>query len=199
VLGAAGCAPPVLSLSADAEPARVPYLKTLDRWSRVGRIVSVEDLDTPVVVTATLRSRAFQHAFADRYIESYKITDPTERDRIYERERAATDSGLSFWVWTSFHNYQWNDFRPVAGKWRLALVDEAGQSVEASAVDQLTTRDLSQPVLLGAPLDRYSKLWLVRFPAQRSDGQPVVPATAKKIILRAAGPLGQTELTWLLQ
>ena len=32
----------------------------------------------------------------------------------------------------------------------------------------------------------------------RGDGQPLVPAGARKIILRAAGPVGQTDLTWLL-
>jgi len=196
--GATGCAPGPVSLVTDAEPAGTSYGKTLDRWTRVRRANAFAVLDKPVVFTATLRSRAFQRAYAERYLQTFKITTPSERDLIIERERAVTDAGLSFWLRTTFHAYQWNDMRPTAAKWRLVLVDEAGTETLAEAVEPVALKDMNQPLLLGEPLDPYSKLWLVRFPLLRADGQPVLPAGAKKIILRAAGPVGQTDLTWLL-
>lgn len=194
-----GCAPVVVSLTAAAEPAGQSYAKTFERYTRVTRVGSVDDLDTPIVFGATLRTPAFQRAYAEHYIKVYKVNIPGEREMILERERAVTDKGLSLWVRTTFHNYLWNDLRPSAGKWRLVLVDDAGQETPAEAVEPLPIRDLTVPVLLSEPLDAYSKLWLVRFPLQRGDGQPPVPAGARKIILRAAGPIGQTDLTWLLQ
>lgn len=194
-----GCAPVVVSLTADAEPAGTSYPKTFERYTRVTRIGSVSDLDTPIVIGATLRSPAFQRAYAEHYLQAYKVNIPSERQMILERERAAADHGLSFWVRTTFHNYLWNDLRPTAGKWRLVVVDENGMETPAEAIDGLAIRDLTVPVLLSEPLDVYSKMWLVRFPTMRSDGQPLVPAGARKIILRVAGPVGQTDLTWLLQ
>lgn len=197
--GAGGCAPVVVSVTADAEPAGMSYAKTFERYTRVTRIGSVDDLDTPIIIGATLRARAFQRAYAEHYLKAYKINIPAERDKIFERERMAAELGLSFWVRTTFHNHLWNDLRPQTGKWRLVVVDEAGQETPAESIEPLAVRDLTLPVLLEEPLDVYSKLWLVRFPLQRSDGQPLVPAGARKIILRAAGPVGQTDLTWLLQ
>lgn len=194
-----GCAPVVVSLTADAEPAGTSYQKTLERYTRVTRIGSVDDLDTPIVIGATLRSPAFQRAYAEHYLQAYKVNIPSERQMILERERAAADHGVSFWVRTTFHNYLWNDLRPTAGKWRMVVVDENGMETPAEAIDGLAIRDLTVPVLLSEPLDAYSKMWLVRFPTMRSDGQPLVPAGARKIILRVAGPVGQTDLTWLLQ
>lgn len=196
--GVAGCAPGPVNLVADAEPAGTSYDKTLDRWSRVRRANAFAVLDKPVVFTATLRSRSFQRAYAERYLQTYKISTPSERDAVIERERAVTEGGLSFWLRTTFHAYQWNDLRVSAAKWRLVLVDEAGNETMAEAVEPVAIKDMNQPLLLGEPLDPYSKLWLVRFPLLRADGQPVVPAGARKIILRAAGPVGQTDLTWLL-
>ncbi len=192
-----GCAPTVLSLAAESEPAGTRYEKTVDRWTRVKRIGSVDDLDTPIVIAATLRSRAFQRAYAEHYLQTYKVNIQLERDKLIERERAVADLGLSFWVRTTFHNYLWNDLRSQA-KWRVVLVDESGQETPAESIELVALKDLTQPVLLGAALDAYSKLWLVRFPLLRGDGLPLVPAGARKIILRAAGPVGQTDLTWLL-
>jgi hypothetical protein len=194
----AGCAPTVLSLAAEAEPANTSYSKAYDRWTRVGRIGSVADLDTPVLIWATLRSRAFQRAYAERYLQTYNINTVSERDKILERERAASEPGLSFWVRTTFHDYLWNDLKAPAGKWRVMLIDEAGVETVAESIDAVLLKDLTQPVLLSERLDPYSKLWLVRFPALRGDGQPLLPAGARKIRLRAAGPVGQTDLIWLL-
>ena len=197
LLGTSGCAPTVVSLAAEAEPAGTRYPKTVDRWTRIKRIISVDDLDTPIVIAATLRSRAFQRAYAEHYLQTYKVNIQLERDKLIERERAVAELGLSFWVRTTFHNYQWNDLRSQA-KWRVVLVDEAGQETPAESIELVALKDLTQPVLLGEALDAYSKLWLVRFPLLRGDGQQLVPAGARKIILRAAGPVGQTDLTWLL-
>ncbi len=197
LLGAGGCAPTVVSLAAEAEPAGTSYPKTVDRWTRVKRIGSVDDLDTPIVIAATLRSRAFQRAYAEHYLRTYKVNIQLERDKLIERERAVAELGPSFWVRTTFHHYQWNDLRSQA-KWRVVLVDESGQETPAESIELVALKDLTQPVLLGEALDAYSKLWLVRFPLLRGDGQPLVPAGARKIILRAAGPVGQTDLTWLL-
>ena len=44
---------------------------------------------TPIVIGATLRSPAFQRAYAEHYLQAYKVNIPSERQMILERERAA--------------------------------------------------------------------------------------------------------------
>lgn len=197
-LSLAACSPPAVSLRAEAEPAGTSFTKVRDRWSRSGRILSLSQMDTPLLVSATMRSRAFQHAYSDRYLTLYRISDPSERARI-EGEALAASSSVSFWVRSSTHAPSWNDLRISAGRWRLSLVDDEGHQVAPEKVEQVANRDLQQQLeLLGEARDPFEKLWLVQFPAQTSDGLPMPRPTARKIILRVAGPLGQTDLTWAL-
>jgi len=197
-----GCTPPVLNLSSDAEPSGTSYQKTLDRWSRQGRILSKTEFDTTLVVTATLRSRAFQRAYVDQYFRTYAVVDSWERARIETEQTAQTQSGLSLFVLTKTHAASWNDLRLSAGKWRLALLDDQGREVQADRVDAMTTRQAVEQTLLAASPDGgdpFTKLWSVHFPQNASDGKPFPLPAAHKISLRVAGPLGQTELPWLLQ
>lgn len=196
-MGATGCAPATVSLSADAEPPGTSFTKTRDRWSRSGRIISTRDMETSLLVSATMRSRAYQHAYSDRYTKLYRISDPAERARI-EAAALADASSVTFWVRSATYAPRWNDLRPEVGKWRLALLDDEGHEVVAEKVELVSTAEQPRQLeLLDESRDPYGKLWLVRFPAMLGD-QPVPRPTARKIILRVTGPLGQTDLTWAL-
>jgi hypothetical protein len=196
-LGAAGCAPAAVSLSAEAEPPGTSFAKTRDRWSRSGRIISTRDMETSLLVSATLRSRSYQRAYSDRYAKLYRISDPEERARI-EAAALSDARSLTFWVRAATYSPRWNDLRAEAGKWRLVLIDDEGREVVAERVELISTADQPRQLeLLDESRDPYGKLWLVRFPAMLGD-QPVPRPTARKIILRVTGPLGQTDLTWAL-
>ena len=194
-----GCAPPVLSLQSETEPTGTSYEKSRDRWSRHGRVLSNTEFDTQLVVFATLRSRSFQRAYVDQYLKTYSVADPWERARIEKEQAEQTQNGLSLFVLTKTHAPTWNELRLSAGKWRLSLLDDQGHEVQADRIDTLTTRQAIEQTLLGEPTDAFTKLWSVHFPVNASDGKPFPQPSTHKISLRVAGPLGQTELTWLLQ
>jgi len=194
-----GCAPPLLSLSSTADPTGTSYGKSLDRWSRHGRIISQTEFDTQLVVTATLRAPAFQRAYIDKYLKTYAIVDSWEKARVEKEQAEQTQHGLALFLLTKTHSASWNDLRLPAGKWRLSLLDGEGREVQADRVDTLSTRQAVEQTLLGEPTDAFTKLWSVHFPSNASDGQPFPAPSTRKISLRVAGPLGQTELLWLLQ
>lgn len=194
-----GCAAEAVNLSSENDPAGTSYQKSLDRWSRVGRIISKTEFDTQLVVTATLRSKAFQRAYVDKYLKTYAIVDRWEVARVEKEQAEQTQVGLSLFLRSSTHNASWNDLRPQASRWRLSLLDDQGREVQADRVEPMTNRQAVEQTLLADQNDSFTKLWSVHFPEKASDGQPFPIQGARKISLRVAGPLGQTELPWLLQ
>jgi hypothetical protein len=188
-----------VSLREDAEP-RASFAATSERWTRLGRVMATQqELGTGLLLTVTLRSRAFQRAYSERYAAVFRISDPAERARIEGDALASAGPGLSFWIESAAPSASWNDLRSEPGRWRLALLDDEGRELRPEKIEQIPSRDLQQQLeVLGKPRDPYAKLWLVRFPAQTGDGQPLPRPTSRKIILRVAGPLGQTDLTWAL-
>lgn len=198
VLGLVACAPRV-SLREDVDPPNSSFASSNERWTRLGRVLSTRELGTALIFSATLRSRAFQRAYSEHYSKVYRITDPAERARIEGDALAGAGPGLSFWIESAAPTANWNDLRTETGKWRLGLLDDEGRELRPEKIEQVPARDVQQQLeVLGRGRDPYSKLWLVRFPAQTGDGQPLPRPTARKIILRVAGPLGQTDLTWAL-
>jgi hypothetical protein len=198
VLGLSACSPRV-SLREDADPPSSSFASSNERWTRLGRVLSTRELGTALILSATLRSRAFQRAYSGHYAEVYRISDPAERARIEGDALAGAGPGLSFWIESAAPTASWNDLRSEPGKWRLMLLDDEGRELHPEKIEVVPSRELQQQLeVLGRGRDPYSKLWLVRFPAQTGDGQPLPRPTARKIILRVAGPLGQTDLTWAL-
>lgn len=198
VLGLVACSPRV-SLREDVDPPQSSFSSSSERWTRLGRVLSTRELGTALILSATLRSRAFQHAYSEHYAKVYRISDPGERARIEGDALAGAGPGLSFWVESAAPTANWNDLRTEPGKWRLALLDDEGRELRPEKIELVPAREVQQQLeVLGRGRDPYSKLWLVRFPAQTGDGQPLPRPTASKIILRVAGPLGQTDLTWAL-
>lgn len=194
-----GCAAETVSLSSESDPAGTSYQKSLDRWSRVGRVISKTEFDTQIVVVATLRSKSFQRAYVDKYLQTYAIVDRWERARVEKEQAEQTQGGLSMFIRSTTHTASWNDLRPQASRWRLSLLDDQGREVQADRVEPLTSRQTVEQTLLTGQSDAFTKLWTVHFPEKASDGQPFPLPGARQISLRVAGPLGQTELPWLLQ
>ncbi len=194
-----GCTPPVVSLKSDAEPPKTSFSSTMTRWTREGRVLGIRDFDTMLLVSATLRSRAFQHAYVDRYLDLYRIGDPKEKERITLEEMGIAESGLSFWVRTGSHVDRWNDLLQPHELWRIMLVDEQGVETLPDNVVLVNKRQTVETALFDYQPNTQLKVWQIHFPPQRSDGQPLWGEQTKKIILRFAGAPGHTDLVWALQ
>lgn len=193
-----------MRLDVNAEPAKSSYTSTFAQWTREGAVVSPSEFDTTLLVKATLRSRAFQQAYAERYLKIYRISDPAERARVEQTEMQLADSGLNFWVRTASHNYKLNDLTPQRGRWRIALLvepmpkTEPGQPTSELMPEELTPVVRNEGIelaLFDQELDVFSRVWHLRFP-------PLPGAAAsgpRKLTLRFAGPDGKTDLIWLVE
>lgn len=211
IISIVGCADPQLRLSADAEPPGTSYRSAYSRWTRDGSVVSLHSFDTMLLVSATLRSRSFQRAYIDRYIKTYKITDPAERARIEKQELDLAESGLNFWVRTASHDSKWNDLTPQRGQWRVALYfDPPSPQMAKTEVlpEEITPVSRSQgqileTSLLGEEPDAFRRIWHLRFPplGQGAGSSPAAtPQDApRKLTLRFAGPEGKLDLVWRVE
>jgi hypothetical protein len=212
IIGIVGCASPRLRLDAQAEPDGTSFQAAYTRWTRDGSVVSRQEFDTTLLVSATLRSRAFQRAYTDRYLKVYRVNDPVERTRIEQTELALPDTGLHFWVRTASHQDKLNDLTPAKGRWRIALITNGqGPSDQPATADSevlpdeitpVTRGDAVEVALFDQPPDPYRRVWHLRFPplkpANAVEGAPL-PSTPRKLTLRFAGPEGKTDLVWLVE
>lgn len=189
------CAAPRLNLAAEAEPAGTSFTKAYERWTRDASVLSLREMDTTFLIVATLRSKAFQRTFAERYCKLYGINDPAERARIETAELALADSGVAFWVQTYAHNDRWNDLAPKHSRWRLMLIDELGGEVGPPEVTPVGADGLIEASLFDRSADPLRKLWHVKFPPL----QKVAAATPRKLTLRLTGPEGKTDLVWQIE
>jgi hypothetical protein len=197
VIAIVGCAAPRLRLEAESEPPGTSWKRVFDRWTRDGAVVSWQELDTTLVVSATLRSRAFQQAYADRYLTVYQIKDPAERARVARDDLLKTDSGLHFWVRTASHNYKWNELQPDRGRWRITLIDDQGGEQSPDEVSLVIRSEAVETALLGQPSDPYRRTWHLHFPSL-PPRRPESPAP-RPLTLRFAGPEGKADLVWLVE
>ncbi len=198
IIGIVGCASPRLRLDAATEPPGTSFHGVYDRWTRDGSVVSWDEMDTTLLVSATLRSRSFQRAYVDRYLKLYRIDDPAERARIEQTEGDVADSGLNFWVRTSCHSVKWNDLNPQRGRWRILLIDPEGKEVQAEQISPVGRTEGLELALFDQRPDVYGRLWHVRFPplSPPTSGRP---AAERKLTLRFSGPNGKTDLVWLVE
>jgi hypothetical protein len=194
-----GCAPEKVNLQSEADPAGSSYARTLERWTRTGRILSKTEFHAELLVSGTLRSRAFQRAFVEKYVKTYAVVDPWERSRIEKEQAEQTQGGVSLFLLTRTHTANWNELRPSFGKWRLSLLDDAGREVQADKVEPFAQKQAVEMALLDQQNDPFAKLWSVHFPEKASDGQLFPKPTTETLRLRVAGPLGLAELVWFFQ
>lgn len=163
IIGIVGCASPRLRLDAEAEPPGTSFRRSYERWTRDGSVVSWQELDTTLLVSATLRSRSFQRAYIDRYLKLYRINDPTEQARIEKEELELAQSGVNFWVRSASHNPKWNELAPQKGRWRITLIDEQGHESTPELVTAITRTEGIETSLFGEYPDIYRRVWHIKF------------------------------------
>jgi hypothetical protein len=195
LFGLSACAAPRLNLAAEVEPPGTSFNKAYDRWTRDATVMSLREMDTTFLIIATLRSKAFQRTYAERYCNLYGINDPAERARIETAELALADGGIAFWVQTYAHNDRWNDLQPKHNRWRLVLIDELGGEVGSPEVTPVGSEQHIQASLFNRSPDPLRRLWHVKFPPLR----PVPGPAPRKLTLRLTGPEGKTDLVWQVE
>jgi hypothetical protein len=197
-LALVGCggAPVRVSLEPPAKPPTAKeYVDELKRWTRHGHIIS--DFDETLTVDATLHAPEFREAFAEKWIDVYRMN---ESDAAAARAKMKADIAD---VWelhaeTSTHIYDVNEFNTTKSPWRVTLVDDRNRSI--STTDIKLDRSRREVTLVLYPYATlFSRSWKMRFPRNLPDGSPLITADTKSLVLRIAGPAGSVDLVWDLQ
>lgn len=197
LLLAVGCTKyPIVSLSAPPKPLTADeYDRQLRRWTRYG--IVRRDVDTDLMVTATMHSPEFRSAFVARSLEIYKVVpeaQPGERARL-DKE---VDGWWEFHIESTAHKFDVNELTGKRAAWRVTLVvDDEHERLPAEVrADRL--RRTVEPTLYPYA-DDFTRGWRIRFPTTQPDGTATIPDGARTVALRFAGPPGATDLVWQLR
>jgi hypothetical protein len=193
----AGCShsPRVSLAQPTGEISSKEYVDMLKRWTRHGSTIS--DFDASLMVDATMHSPEFRAAFAEKWIEVYKLA-PDEAARKRVELNGAIANVWEFHFNTSGHTWEVNELLPSKKQWVLQLLDDKGRAVESSFVKQVRDRiEIEQAFYPQANI--FTRAWTVQFPRNLPDGTPLVTADTRSLTLRIAGPKGDMDLIWKLQ
>ncbi|MCC6751006.1 MAG: hypothetical protein IT371_25340 [Deltaproteobacteria bacterium] len=198
LLAIAGCAEVATPVSLTPPTAGYgpnDYPEVLGRWTRNARVL--KQLDTALDAHATIFSPDFISAYVARRARIFKL--PREQHWRLEQELLAQwRDSIPVVVSAATHDRSWNDFHRKNSVWRIALVNDRNEQVDAKEIRQ--EPQISATIAELFPyVDRFSQFYWLRFPRVLPDGRPFLAAEARQLTLRFAGPLGLAELTWLLK
>lgn len=190
------CAPlPVSMADGPREYVAQDYDRVLKHWTRSARLLSVDQLDNVLQVTATYESWDFRWAYVMRYADDYRLT-VDQRRALLERTLAESRKEHQFYLTLSAQKHKWGDLGTEAPAWILRLIDDTGSETAPKEIVEI-----KRPGAIEFTYFPYTSPWRrtyrVSFPVARADGQPTISKQAKSMGLRFAGAQGNDELTWV--
>lgn len=190
-----GCARPAVKLTeGPREYVAQDYGSVLQDWTRSIDVVSMNELDNVLSVTATYESWDFRWAFAVRYAEDYRLTIE-QRKALLDRNLAESRREHEFYVALYAQKYKWGDLTNNNPAWIVRLIDDTGSE---AAPGEIT--EIRRPGALERTYFPYTSPWRrafrVTFPMTFTDGRPTISTKAKWFGLRFAGPQGNDQLVW---
>jgi hypothetical protein len=191
--GCAGATPVPLAAPWPAAPGS--YDDVYRRWTRRGE--DWRELVQTVAVSATLEGPEFRAAYAHERARRQGLAPPEEA-QLAAAEQAAADAGWDVELLVATWRPELNDLRKADKKgsmWHLALVADDGRRVEPLAVkpDKRHREDIQGYF---GDLRNFYLPYLVTFPKNGPDGQPLARPGAKSLALEVGGSVGQIRLVW---
>lgn len=188
-----GCAKPAVSLKPPATPLSArAYVDVLKRFTRHGHVI--DDFDETITVDVTLHGPEFRSAFAEKWIEVYKI-GPDEAAQVREQLGAEVADTWELHLETSSHTWDVDNLIASKKVWRVALLDDKGREIAPREIKlDKTRREVIEVFYPYANI--FSRSWKIRFPRTLPDGTPLVQPDTKSLTLRIAGPKGSMDLVW---
>lgn len=192
-----GCAGRTQQLSLEP-PAHAPsageYAHQLKRWTRYGQLE--HELNSALQVGATFLAPEFRAAFAEKYIDLYRIP-PTEAPRIRNELVSAGADRWEFYLEVAAHRFEMGNLNSERAGWRVSLLDDQQREITTKDIHLLAGRRAYREAFYPYVTD-FSQGFSVRFPRNLPDGSPLVTPSTKVLTLRLAGPEGSVDLVWRL-
>jgi hypothetical protein len=196
-LALSACAPRQVSLGeGPREYVAQDYLRVLQLWTRSTQLLSVEQMDNVLTVTATYESWDFRWAYVIRYADDYRLT-VDQRQSLLERSLAETHDEHLFYVALAAQKYKWGDLDLESPAWVLRLIDDTGsETVPTDIVEVKRPGPIEQTYF--PYTNPWRRAYRITFPVHRPDGSPSISPKAHRFGLRFAGAQGNDELSWEL-
>lgn len=194
----AGCAlvPPRVGAPAPVLPdpkAQEAYREVLARYTAHRELYAV--FDTRMLAAATHQGWPFREARA-RHVAAFQVQPPELLARRLAEEKAEADAYHDFFFAAHVSDYRFDDFdREGSSIWRIVLTSDAGGEVTPLSVERIGRCALDLRALYPY-CDDFWNAYRIRFPRALEGGAPVVPAEARRMVLRLASTLGKMELTF---
>ena len=191
------CQPPPVSLArGPREYVSSDYQQVLKKWTRTSHLVSFDQLDDLLTVTATYESFDFRWAYVVRYAYDYQLTIE-QRQALFDENARQADEIHEFFVALYGPKWRWSDLTDERSAWVVRLIDDKGNQTYPSEIIPVRKPGALEQVYFPYATD-WRRVYRIRFPTKRPDGTVVIPATARWIGLRFSGPQGSNELRWRL-
>lgn len=190
-----GCGQPVVQLDqGPREYVATDYDTVLKKWTRSEQLVSLQELDDLLTVTATFESWDFRWAYVVRYAEDYRLT-VEQRRMLLERSLIDTREHHQFYVALYAQKHKYGDLKAKKPAWIFRLVDDQGNETAPSEIEAIK-RPGAIEVTYFPYTSPFRRAFRLRFPTRRADGGETISPDAKWFGLRFAGAQGNDELVW---
>lgn len=194
-MAASACTTPRVSMrEGPREYVARDYSTVLKRWTREAQLISMDELDNVLTVTATYESWDFRWAYAIRYAEDYRLT-VEQRTNLLERSLAETRGEHQFYVSLYAQRHNWSDLKAEQPAWTVRLIDDSGGETAPTDIEPIP-----KPGAIERTYYPYTSVWRrsyrIRFPRTRPDGSPAIDEKARWFGLRFAGAQGNDALVW---
>jgi hypothetical protein len=195
---ATACSEPQVSLSGGTrEFVASDYPQVLKRWTRSRSLITLNELDDLLTVTATFESWEFRWAYVIRYANDYRLT-VEQRRVLLDKTLAETKDRHNFYLALYGTNRRWTDLTRSNSAWIVRLIDDQGNETAPATIELI-----AKPGALERTYFPYTTVWRqafrLQFPRANPDGRPTIAKDAKWFGLRFAGAEGNEELHWDLE
>jgi hypothetical protein len=193
--GTIGCSTAYVRLEeGPREYVPADYEPVLQRWTRSNQLISMNELDNVLTVTATYESWDFRWAYVVRYSEDYRLT-VEQRTSLLERSLAETRGEHQFYVALYAQRHQWSDLNADPPAWIVRLIDDRGSETAPTDIQAI-----KKPGAIERTYFPYTTTWRrayrIRFPRVSGNGRPSIAKEARWFGLRFAGAQGNEQLVW---
>lgn len=196
--GAAGCAPPKVSLhEGPREYVATDYENVLRSWTRTEHLIALSELDNFLTATATFEAWDFRWAYVVRYVQDYRLTIE-QRRKLLDRALEETRQRHQFFVAIYGGNRRHNDLTKPDSAWIVRLIDDTGNETAPEEIIAIEKPNALEQTYF--PYNTvFRQAFRIRFPRVTADGRPTISPKAQWFGLRFAGARGNSELIWQLE
>jgi hypothetical protein len=172
------------------------YKPVLEMWTRKTELISQEEMDNVLSVTATFESWDFRFAYVERYARDYRLSD-AKKAAFQKRSLEESQKYHQFYVALYAQEGKWADLDAEEPTWIVRLVDSSGKETDPIKMDKVR-RPTARELTYFPYTNSFRTVYRLSFPRLAASGAPTIAPDAEWFALRFAGAQGQADVTWNL-